>query len=299
MGPRPNQRSRPRPRRLPLWLPLAAIVVPLTWIGLRSADDARAKGFGTLDPSQLELEFPQEWVDPRWEDELVATFEDFGQVALDDGARLRELAAALEGLAFVAEVASPRIVWPAGASFAMRLRRPVACVAVSDRFLAVDAAGVILPGSHATPPKVAGGFLPLLGPRDGRFLDALPGDRIEDDADLDGLAIAVSLWEYLAREERGALGRIVIEAQDAARSSLTNPGAVLRLVEGRAVAFGRSPRVDEPGELALASKWAHVAAALRELEQGGASDWIVLDARMDDPEYIRPVPALTESEESP
>jgi len=299
MGPRSAERTRPRRKRLPLWLPLAVLVAPLVWLGMRSMDDARAKGFGTLDPQQLELEFPQDWVDPRWEDELVATFHDFGPVELDDGARLRELTAAVQALAFVAEAAVPRIAWPAGASFAMRLRRPVACISVGDRFFAVDAEGVILPGAHSAPPSVQGGFLPLLGPPNGRHLGALPGERVEGEADLDALAIAVSLWEHLASEERSALGRISIEAQDAALSSVRHPGALLRLEEGRAVAFGRSPRVAAPGELALASKWGHVAAGLRRLTLGGESDWSVLDARWDEAAYTPVAEPSDDTEESP
>jgi len=141
--------DRPYSYRIPADLavgPGDLVAVPLGILGSRAMTDARAKGFGALDPGQIDLDFPQGWVDPRWVDELQRTFVDFGSVPLDDGASLRRLAASIEALPFVAEVADPRISWSAGASFDIRMRRPVACIRVGDRFLAVDEEGVVLAG---------------------------------------------------------------------------------------------------------------------------------------------------------
>lgn len=280
-----RRQARQSRLRLPLWLPVCALLVPLGWIGWRAQTDARAKGFGSLDPATLELDFEQGWVDARWLDELSATLTDFGPVHLNDGDRLRAMARATEALPFVAEAAMPRVAWPAGVSFDLRLRRPVACVLSGDRFFAVDAEGVVLPGSHGAPPSVESGFLPLLGPPDGRFGAIRPGERLSDPADIDALAIAASLWLHLGREERSLLGRISIEAAGAAESTLTRPGAVLRLEGARSVAFGRSPLENAPGELALHTKWSHVAAALRRIATDPEADWVVLDARYDQADY--------------
>jgi hypothetical protein len=288
-----NALPGPAPRSwfLPPWIPLLLLIAPLWWL-VRHGDEAAAReGFGWLDPAAVELDFPAPWVDPAWEDQVFATIADFGSVRLDDGAGLRALGARLAALPFVAETDHPRVVWPAGIEFPLRLRRPVACVGQHANFVPVDREGVLLGGEFRAPPRVEQGYLPVLGPVDQRTAALRPGDRLSDPEDLDALAIAEALGRHLAPEDLARLGRIVIDARRAPLSSATEPGALLLLEGRRTVAFGRSPRIDHPGELALETKCAHLARALEQLHGAAPRDWSGLDVRWDTPAYVdREVP---------
>jgi hypothetical protein len=271
----------------PLLLPLLIVLAPALWLAFGADRRADSTGFGWLDPGAVEFALPQPWVDPRWEGALARAVSDFGPVSLDDGAGLERLRADLAALPFVAETDAPRVVWPSGAEFPVRLRRPVACLAVGRAFLAVDAEGVVLPGEHRTPPQVDGGFLPVLGPLDGRFDRVRSGERLAELRDLDALSIAESIWSYLDSEHRLRLGRVVIDASGAREVSVERPGAVIALEGGRSIAFGRSPRQQEPGELPLELKWRNVAEALPMIDGGDGVDWYELDARFDRPTFAR------------
>jgi hypothetical protein len=235
----------------PLLLPLLIVLAPALWLAFGADRRADSTGFGWLDPGAVEFALPQPWVDPRWEGALA------------------------------------RVVWPSGAEFPVRLRRPVACLAVGRAFLAVDAEGVVLPGEHRTPPQADGGFLPVLGPLDGRFDRVRSGERLAELRDLDALSIAESIWSYLDSEHRLRLGRVVIDASGAREVSVERPGAVIALEGGRSIAFGRSPRQQEPGELPLELKWRNVAEALPMIDGGDGVDWYELDARFDRPTFAR------------
>ena len=71
--------------------------------------------------------------------------------------------------------------------------------------------------------------------------------------------------------------------------------------------FGRPPRMDEPGELAAAVKWASLEEALLALGRtppgasplGGALDWSVVDVRWDRPEMVGRGPWLAALESEP
>lgn len=275
-------RNGRRPWYPPLLLPAVLLVLPIVWVLGKGRESTARAGYGWLDPAAIEFELPTEGTDPRWEVALRSRIERFGSAALDDGRRITELREELEALSFVAETDDPRVVWPVGIEFPIRVRLPRACVVVGEGFLAVDEEGVVLDGPHATPPRVGRGFLPVIAPvDDGRFDRVAPGDRLTDEADLDALAIADSMWTHLPPPALELLGRTTIDAREARRTSVTCAGAVIALEETRAIAFGRSPREGHVASLPVELKWQHVVDGLLTLSGPEARDWSELDARMD------------------
>src|SRR5205085_8488086 len=99
-------------------------------------------------------------------------------------------------LPFVAQVGTPRVLWPDGLDLPLRLRRPVACILQGGEYTAVAEDGTILPGRWPTPPWIqldAGsaahlGFLPVIGPNDGALELAEPGARLVEPRHRDPLA---------------------------------------------------------------------------------------------------------------
>ena len=268
---------------------LVAVVAAGGWlVALRR--DVLASGFAHVDTARARLDVGPGWVDPRWEEELRWSLAELPPPAADDRAALEDVARRVAAHSFVAAVEDLRVVWPDGLRVELRLREPVACVHVGRHFLTVAEDGTLLSGRWPSPPARDAGFLPVL-----RVLDDLertgsrrPGARLEEPAALDGLAIAASLWRDLPAAAQARLGRCVIDARRARAASVEEPGARLLLEGERTVLFGRSPNLGEPGELPVATKWAHVDAALRLLEPDGARDeapegldWEVLDARWD------------------
>ncbi|MEO0649452.1 MAG: hypothetical protein AAFZ65_02090 [Planctomycetota bacterium] len=283
-----RRRSVPPPRRwrAPVLLPLSLLGLPLLWILGGSRQATLEAGYGWLDPEAIELELPEDRTDPRWEATLQGVIREFGPVALDDGARIAELRRQLEALSFVAETDDPRVVWPAGVEFPIRLRRPVACVTLGERFLTVDDEGVLLEGDFLAPPRLGAGHLPVLAPvADGRFDRAAPGDSLSLEADLDALSIASAMWEHLSPAALELLGRITIDARAAPHTSVSRAGAILALEGRRSVAFGRAPRANAGGSLPVESKWAGVAYGLQQLVGPDARDWVELDVRFDEPTF--------------
>jgi len=224
-------------------------------------------------------------VDPRWGEELGGRLGDHPPFRPEDVEAVEALRQDLEALSFVARVS----LLPAsdeGPGFALSLRVPVACVPVGSDFQAVDAEGVLLSGLWPTPPRMDGAPLPVLGPlRDARgvFRNARAGDWLAETAHTDALDVALSLREHLSLAERGALGRVVIDASRARVASVDEPGVRLELEGRRLILFGRAPATDEPGELAVGEKWRSVRRALAVVDR---ADWELVDVRWDRPEMV-------------
>ncbi|MEW6071630.1 MAG: hypothetical protein AB1726_03410, partial [Planctomycetota bacterium] len=280
-----------------------SLVVPVALAGLVSLLglrrlDARAAvedGYGWIDPAALALGPLPPWADPRWGEELDHLLRGLPPVRTDDRAGQEELARAIESLSFVARARIEGVRWPDGLALELWLERPVACVPVGPGFQPVAADGTLLSGRWSAPPFVGAAPLPVIGPlSDGRGLFDLarPGDWLAEPEHRDALDVALSLEEHLDREERAALGRLVIDARRARRAAVDEPGVRLLLEGGRIVLFGRAPGCGEPGELPVRAKWRSLSRALA---LPGA-DWAVVDVRWDRPEIVlRQPPAAADS----
>lgn len=284
-----------------LFLGLIALAVIL---GGRLDKGAEISGFTRVETNRFLLEYGEvlqteqgevvtEWLDPRWDEMLsmrMAAIDDF---EADDPAGVAAVMAGLRELSFLEELGEPRILWPDGLEVPLRLRRPVACIAWQDTYfcVAVDWStgrprGVILEGPWPSPPSVGARYLPVID----RLEDVPDSVWLEDQVQLDALAIADSMWQFLSDEDYEVLGRIVIDARRARLTSPKEPGARIELENHRVVLFGRSPAQDAPGELPISHKWDSIRSGLDELRAG--KDWESLDVR-----WERPVMALRKAPE--
>jgi hypothetical protein len=173
----------------------------------------------------------------------------------------------------------------------VRFREPVACVLVGDHYLAVSKEGILLPGEWERPPWIGHGWLPLLvaDDRAGHALDrAPPGARLEAAELRDALDVAISMRAELAAEDFETMGAPAIDASEARRATVDEPGVVLHLEGERTVWFGRIPSSDEPGELPAAKKWEALRRGLkaRRATSADARDWELLDVRWDVPDVL-------------
>lgn len=306
---RRRRTGRARPASTTRRFPTGLVLLVLLFVGVaglresaaRLERDAEAEGLGWVDPLALaELEFPA-WADDRWHAEYVDALADFGPFHVEDRAALSQLEGWLADLSFVAEVRELDAVWPDELVLDLGLRRPVACLSVGydpavPLFRTVAEDGTLLTGLWERPPRVEGGWLPVLGPLDDRELAELAsyaeaGDWLGDPAHLAALDVARSLEASLAEPERLRLGRIVIDASRAPHASVHEPGVRLELENRRRVLFGRTPSTDAPGELAVAVKWRHLARGLAALDDP-AHEWDVLDVRWDVPDVVLRHPRL-------
>ena len=260
-----RSRRAPERRRIPTGLVLLVLLF-VGIAGLRQSaqsleHDAEADGLGWIDPLALaDLEFP-DWADARWRGEFVDALSDFGPFHVEDRAALAQLESWLADLSFVSEVHALDAIWPDELVLDMGLRRPVACVPASygpgeSLFRTVAADGTLLTGLWERPPRVDGGWLPVLGPLDDTSLTELcsyaeAGDWLAEPAHLDALDVALSLDSSLDSLERKRIGRIVIDASRAAHASVHEPGVRLDLENRRRILFGRVPSNGAPGELAV------------------------------------------------
>jgi hypothetical protein len=269
------------------------------WLAGRigASSDAAAEPFAVIDPRYARLDGYAEFVDDRWRPALAARLASLSAISAEDPEPLEPIRATIASLPFVAEVGVGSVLWPDGYRVAVRLRKPAACVQVASaseagNYLLVAEDGVVLPGAWKRPPWVAGGWLPVLGPLEepARGSDAAlrPGAKIAERRHLDALAVAVSMRAALTADEFETLGALVIDATNARAASVTEPGIVLELEEGRRVLFGRAPNSGEPGELPVENKWASLAKAARTLSPASAErrDWSVLDVRWDVPDIL-------------
>jgi len=255
----------------------------LVLIGLRR--EARASGFTTIDTRRSRLELRGRWVDPRWEEILAHRVAVLGPVDCEDAAGVERVVAAIAGLAFVRVADEPTVLWPDGLRVPVQVADVVACARLGRHFQPIAADGTVLPGLWPSPPPAGTGFLPVIGPLDADWRGLRAGDRIEDPAALRALDVAASMWSCLDPRDLERLGRIVIDAREAQRTSPAVAGTRLLLEEGREVLFGRHPSSGEPGELPAELKWRAVSDALELLARGVSGvDWEVADVRWDRPE---------------
>lgn len=275
------------------WVALVALLVALVNFLASMRREVEAGGLGEVHTDRARLETGPGWVDPRWQDELRAALAELDDLAADDREAALGLQRHIASLSFVESAGEVSAIWPDGLRVEVELREPVACVHLGRHFYGVAADGTVLSGRWPTPPARDTGFLPVieLGPSTDAGRRASPGVRLEDPAAVDGLSVAVSMWRELDARGLARLGRCVIDARRARFASVEEAGTVLRLEGRRAVWFGRSPNLDEPGELPVREKWGHLAAGLALLEPDPARsehpaglDWDLLDVRWDIPD---------------
>lgn len=263
-----------------LWIPLLLLFWVFVWVVSNLTGSVEAKGFTMVDTRRVRLETAEPAFDPRWDALLSAAVAEAPPFSALDPEGLARVTRQIAALPFVASVGEPSVVWPASFEVEVRLRAPVACVMHRERYLTVAADGIVLPGEHPSPPWVENGFLPVLGPNDGSFDRALPGQVLREPRHVDALAIAISMREHLGAREFETMGPPLIDATSARQTSADEPGALIMLQDRRVVLFGRAPDSGRPGELPTEQKWSGLTRALGELSE---RDWQVLDVRWDVP----------------
>jgi len=252
-----------------------------------------------VDPAALSFDSLPVWADPRWVQALDDAAGGFEPFPISDEAALRTLGRELTAFAFVDRLEELKATRRHGLTVAVVLRRPVACLPVGTDYLLVSRGGVVLPGRWEKPPRCAGGFLPVIGPRRDAelFAYARPGDWLAGPSHLAALDVACSMLEHLDERTRARLGRTRIDAEMSGAASIAEPGVRIQLERSRLALFGRVPSTDEPGELPVHLKWRALARALERLEQEPPVDWDLVDCRWDQPD-LRLV-AVAEAQGSP
>lgn len=262
-----------------------------------STPDAQAEPalVAWVDPATATLGAAPAWTDPRWLEHLQALLGRQEPFAVGTPGAVEALGAALSELSFVERVERCEVSPEGRLNLDLILRRPVACIPSRGEFALVDEHGVVLEGRWPVPPRLGPAFLPVLGPSGDELYDeARAGDWLSEPEHLDALDVARSLVAELGEDERAALGRIEIDARQARRASVQDPGVRLELEGGRVALFGRAPGAGEPGELPTASKWRSLTRAL-ELFQSDpiGMDWELVDLRWDRPDLaLRHAPEL-------
>jgi len=254
-----------------------------------------------VDPAEVRLAALPAWADPRWLERLQALLAAVPPFALEpEPPDLAPLAAALTSLSFVERVERLAATPGEGLVLDLVLRKPVACIDVGGEFALVDADGVVLEGRWPLPPRLGLAYLPVLGAlADPLLARARAGDWLAEPEHADALDVALSLAEEVPEAQRAALGRIVIDARTARRTSPAEPGVRLELEGGRLALFGRTPSADEPGELAPAAKWRGLVRAFDWFAQDPvANDWLLVDLRWDRPD-LAPVHPLEVAQVEP
>lgn len=270
----------------------AIAVGAASWAAANLQESADSAGFTVVDPSRVTLELPAgtEGLPAEWSRIVAYRLSLLGEMTTQDPELGERVAEEMADLPFVIELGEPRVIWPDGVEVPMRLREPVACICIGEDYLPVSSDGVVLPGLRSSPPDYGRGLLPVIGPVDGRFLPYRPGDRLEQERDLDAIAVAISMRAELSPGDLHWLGPVVIDATHSQATAVGEPGTRLRLEDGRSVFFGRSPRANAPGELPAELKWRHLMEAmalLGEEEYGRPKDWDLVDLRWDVP-TLRP-----------
>lgn len=284
---------RARRGGVPTWIPIGIFVVGCAWFFDGLSQGVAAAGNERIDPRRARLDVPGGFLDPRWGEILRLRLAALPASSTHDRGAVDRIAQAVASLPFVAEVGEARVLWPDGVDVPLRVRRAAACVRQGEEFLIVSDDGVILPGRWPTPPWIAvepgkKAFLPVIGPNDGAFDSARPGERLSEPRHLDALAVALSMRAALDTQDHERLGPPLIDASQARAASVEIPGVVLRYETGRTVYFGRSPLVAPVGERPIGDKWQDLkrAVALLPARDGSTApeslqDWVFLDVRFE------------------
>jgi len=278
-----------RAGRIPAWLPVGIVAVGILSLVASLGREASERGVARIDATRYRLHADGRWVSPAWTARLERLLLAARMLPAGDREGIQALVDQVEALSFVAEVGPPEVKWPDGLVLPLRLHEPIACLRVGDDFLPVAADGTVLAGYGYAPHHAHGGHLPALGPHG---LDAdpdfpfEPGDVLAHPAHVAALGVAASMWDHLDDEDRRRLGRVVVDASSLHAWDGKPGGVVIDLEGARRVHFGRSPRVEAPGELPVATKWAHVREALVRWEDGAG--FAAVDARWDEPDWLEP-----------
>lgn len=278
---------------------IALALIAMAWFFWMLESEVDADEFTRVETSCVRLDAGAGWVDPRWEGiirDCIARVEPF---ACDDPQGQESALRELHALPFVLSVATPEVVWPDGVRITLKLRAPIACVRIGREYLVLASDGMLLPGIWPAPPRCGQGFLPEIALDEDSSRILRPGQVFWNDAVADALSVASSMWAQLDGEDLARLGRSIIDARKARRTSVEEPGTVIYLENSRRVLFGRAPSTQEPGELPVQAKWLNLANALlclpagAPLEAGGPPslrpgdvDWELVEVRWDHPAML-------------
>lgn len=275
----------PRAGRVPVWIPPVVCVGLAWWAMSIVAADAPQIGFTTVDPSLSTLRFDEPY-DQRWNRYLAQALAKLPKADVEDRYALERIGDEIALLPFVEEVGEVRVLWPDSLDIPVKLKKPAACVRVRQELLTVAGDGTVLPGGHDLPPRDELGFLPVLGPNEGRLDALVPGDKLPAGPYTDALRLAQAMRLELDPEASLLLGPLLVDASKAAEADLQRPGVVLQLEERRVVWFGRLPWASV-GETPLKQKIENLERAARLLEPGdGMKPWAFLDLRWDHPDIV-------------
>lgn len=280
-------RSSPRRGAVPLWMPIALVVLLVGVGAVLLERSARRQGVARVDLARYRLHHGQAWFSPDWQQEMEAVLLHHKELMSTDQDARADLRADLQALTFVAEVQEGEVIWPEGLTLRVRLVEPVACVRLGEEFLPMGADGSLLPGWSDVPHSIGPDFLPVLIPTPLEWELYAPayGQPTEDVLLLSALSLARSFREHLSSDERSLFGRAVFDVTVGdAPDGL--PGGAKILLEGeRVIAFGDPPAERGPGELPDGVKWRHALDGLLDGAEG--TPWIVLDVRFDTSERGR------------
>lgn len=275
----------PRSGRVPVWIPPLVCAGLAWWAMSVVAADAPQTGFTSVDPSLSTLRFDEPY-DQRWNRYLAEALSKLPKTDVEDRYGLERIGDEIALLPFVEQVGEVRVLWPDSLDIPVKLKKPAACVRVRQELLIVAADGTLLPGGHDLPPRDELGFLPVLGPNEGRLDALVPGDKLPQGPYADALRLAQAMRLELDPEASLLLGPVLVDASKAGEADVQRPGVVLQLEERRVVWFGRLPWTSV-GETPLKLKVENLERAARLLEPGeGMRSWIFLDLRWDHPDIV-------------
>jgi len=284
--------NSPSAGKVPLWIPLGVLAALVVWVCDGMSRGVEAAGFEIVDPRSSHLATAAGFCDPRWDDAMRRSLATLPSTSIHDPAAIERIRASVAALPFVAGVGEATVIWPDSLDVPLRLRTPAACVRQGVEFLPVSTDGVLLPGRWPTPPWIATenseGYLPVLGPNDGAFERARPGDRLREPHHLDALSLAISMRAGLTKDDFQVIGPPLIDATAARLDPVLSPGVVVQLEGRRTLRFGRVPTTDAIGERPVELKWNDVRRAIECLRglrttpvAENARDWALLDVRWD------------------
>lgn len=293
MSPRAVSQSGMSCGRVPLWLPLSICFALALWVHDGLSHEIEASGIEHIDPRASRLNSDAAFCDPRWDDVMRRSLAALPPVSIHDPSAIEHLRRTVAGLPFVARVGEARVLWPDSLAVPLALRTPAACVMQGSEYLPVSEDGVLLPGRWPTPPWIetaplVHGYLPVIGPNDGAFDAARPGERLREVRHTDALSIAISMRASLSKADFELIGPPLIDASRARLDPVASNGVEIRLEGRRTIVFGRPPTMNAIGDRPIERRWDDVRRALEYLRglrtvprPEKAHDWSYLDVRWD------------------